>query len=146
MFSSKFFVVFSLLVALLLTAGSGLAAQSTQGPSRQTNNAALVSLDFKDIELTDLVQTISELTGKNFVYDDQVKGKATIISPKKLTLDEAYNLFLTVLNVKGYTVVPSGEVNKIISIKDAKESSSLPAWCRWRTLTLPWWQVRFSPP
>ena len=123
MFSSKFFVVFSLLVALLLTAGSGLAVQSTQGPSRQTNNAALVSLDFKDIELTDLVQTISELTGRNFVYDDQVKGKATIISPKKLTLDEAYNLFLTVLNVKGYTVVPSGEVNKIIPIKDAKESN-----------------------
>lgn len=123
MFSSKFSIVFSLLVALLLTAGTGLAAQSTQGPSRQTNDAALVSLDFKDIELPDLVQTISELTGKNFVYDDQVKGKATIISPKKLTLDEAYNLFLTVLNVKGYTVVPSGGVNKIIPIKDAKESN-----------------------
>ncbi len=66
---------------------------------------------------------MSELTGENFLYDETVKGKATIISPESMTLKEAYQLFLTVLNVKGYTVVPSGKVNKIVMLKNAKESN-----------------------
>jgi general secretion pathway protein D len=82
-----------------------------------------VSLDFKDVELTDLIQTVSELTGRNFVYDDTVRGKVTIISPERISLDEAYQLFLTVLNVKGYTVVPTGNTNKIVMVKDAKENN-----------------------
>ncbi|MDX2494712.1 MAG: type II secretion system secretin GspD [Desulfuromusa sp.] len=82
-----------------------------------------ISLDIKDIELTELIKTISELTGKNFLYDDTVKGKVTIITPEVMTVDEIYQLFMTVLNVKGYTVVPSGKINKIISIKNARQDS-----------------------
>ena len=40
-----------------------------------------------------------------------------------MTQDEAYRLFLTVMNIKGYTVVPSGSTNKIIEIKDARVNS-----------------------
>ncbi len=80
-----------------------------------------ITLDFKDVELVELIKTISELTGKNFLYDETVKGKVTIISPETMTLDETYQLFLTVLNVKGYTLVPSGKVNKIVSTKNAKQ-------------------------
>ena len=82
-----------------------------------------ISLDIKDIELTELIKTISELTGKNFLFDDTVKGKVTIITPEVMTLDEIYQLFLTVLNVKGYTLIPSGKVNKIVSVKNAKQEN-----------------------
>jgi general secretion pathway protein D len=82
-----------------------------------------ISLDFRDVELVELIKTISELTGKNFLYDETVKGKVTIISPETMTLDETYRLFLTVLNIKGYTLVPSGKVNKIIQIKNAKQEN-----------------------
>lgn len=82
-----------------------------------------VTLDFRDVELTDLVQTISELTGRNFLYDETVKGKVTIVSPDSMTLDEAYRLFQTVLAVKGFTIVPSGKVNKIVPVKNAKEAN-----------------------
>jgi general secretion pathway protein D len=103
----------------------GAAAKETAGPAAKPASVAggKVSLDFKDIELTDLIQTISELTGKNFLYDDTVKGKVTIISPASMSLDDAYKLFLTVLNVKGYTVVPSGKVNKILPTRTAKENN-----------------------
>ena len=82
-----------------------------------------VTLDFKEIELTDLIQTISELTGQNFLYDDTVRGKVTLITPAEMTLDEAYQLFQTVLNVKGYTIVPAGKINKIVPLKNAKEAN-----------------------
>ncbi len=103
----------SLFVALMLwlaTAGSGVAEEK-------------FNLDFKDIELPALVQVISEVTGRNFVYDETVKGSVTVSSPLELSRDEAYNLFLTVLGVKGFTVVPSGKIHKIVPIRDAKENT-----------------------
>ncbi|SEA62893.1 general secretion pathway protein D [Desulfuromusa kysingii] len=82
-----------------------------------------ISLDIKDIEITELIKTISELTGKNFLFDESVKGKVTIVTPEVMTLDEIYQLFLTVLNVKGYTLIPSGKVNKIVSVKNARQEN-----------------------
>lgn len=112
-------ITFSILaVALLAMTALPLPAQAQNSPPGEG-----IAVDFKDIELPELIQTMSELTGRNFVYDETVRGKVTIISPRRMTLDEAYNVFLSVLNVKGYTVVPSGKVHKIVMIKDAKESN-----------------------
>mgnify|MGYP000073691140 CR=1 FL=1 len=97
--------------------------QQTVAKPAQPETPSGVSLDFTDIELTDLIKTISELTGRNFVYDDTVKGQVTVITPEQMSQDEAYQLFLTVLSVKGYTVIPSGKVYKIIRDKDAKETN-----------------------
>jgi general secretion pathway protein D len=63
------------------------------------------------------------LTGTNFVVDQRVKGKVTIISPSKISLDEAYKVFESVLEVHGYTPVTSGEVVKIIPAPDARSKS-----------------------
>ncbi|GAG02988.1 unnamed protein product, partial [marine sediment metagenome] len=67
-----------------------------------------------------LIKFISELTGKNFLIDPGVKGTVTIISPEKVTIDEAYKVFLSVLEVNGYTAVPAGKIIKIIRSRDAK--------------------------
>ena len=98
---------------------------AANGQQKTQSDKGQVTLDFRDVELTDLIQTISELTGKNFLYDDKVKGKVTIVSPDSMTLDEAYQLFLSVLHVKGYTIVPSGKVIKILPLKGAR-SENLP--------------------
>lgn len=82
-----------------------------------------VAIDLRNVELTDLIQTISEMTGKNFIYDDTIKGKVSIISPERMSPDEAYEAFLSVLSVKGFTLIPSGRTNKIVPIRLAKESN-----------------------
>ena len=107
--------IFFLLILLLSQAS---AAQKEKGAG-----GALVTLDFQNVELVDMIGTISELTGKNFVYDESVRGKVSIVSPKPVSVDDAYRLFSTVLRVKGYTIVPSGKVNKIVSIRSAKEEN-----------------------
>jgi general secretion pathway protein D len=115
---------FTILIAALLVlflAGDILA--QPPAVSRTGQRGEMVTLDFKDVELSALVKTISELTGKNFLYDSSLKGKATIISPQQMSIDEAYELFLTVLSVKGFTVVPSGKVNKIVPVRSAKEEN-----------------------
>lgn len=84
----------------------------------------LITVNLQDVEITNVVKFISDVTGKNFIYDDNVKGKVTIIAPSKISAEEAYNLFTAVLNLKGYTVVPStGNLLKIIPARDAKSLS-----------------------
>lgn len=83
----------------------------------------LVSLDFKDADIKVVIKAISELTGKNFVIDEKVRGKITIISPTKIPLDEVYRVLESILEVKGYTTVPAGKVIKVIPSREAKGKS-----------------------
>lgn len=81
-----------------------------------------VTFNFVDVELTTITKFISEITGKNFIFDERVKGKITIIAPSKLNIDDAYNLFTSVLELKGFTVVPSGvNAYKITSSSEARQ-------------------------
>ncbi len=90
----------------------------------QSLGEELVQLDFEDVELKAVIDTIALYTGKNFIYDDRVRGKVTVISPTKVTVDQAYRVFESVLQVKGFTTVEApGGVIKIIPIRDAKETS-----------------------
>jgi general secretion pathway protein D len=83
-----------------------------------------ITMDFQDVDLPVLVKFISEITHRNFILDERVKGvKVTIISPSKITVDEAYAVFQSVLQVKGFTTVPSGSVIKILQAQEAKSST-----------------------
>jgi general secretion pathway protein D len=82
----------------------------------------LVTMHFQDIEIAVLTKFISEITHKNFIIDEKVRGKVTIISPAKVTPDEAYAIFQSVLQVKGFTTVPSGRVVKIVPSREAKQT------------------------
>jgi general secretion pathway protein D len=83
-----------------------------------------VSFNFVDVDISAVVKFISEVTGKNFVYDDKVKGTITIIAPSKLSMDDAFNLFTSVLELKGFTIIPSGKIYKIVPISQAKQSGT----------------------
>jgi general secretion pathway protein D len=81
-----------------------------------------VTFNFVDVELPAITKFISDITKKNFIFDERVKGKITIIAPSKLSVDEAYSLFTSVLELKGFTVVPSGvDAYKIIPSSEAKQ-------------------------
>lgn len=82
-----------------------------------------VTIDFDNVDIGVLVKFVSELTGKNFIIDDKVKGKVTIISPKKIPVEDVYKVFLSVLEVNGYTVAPAGDMTKIIPSASAREKS-----------------------
>lgn len=131
----------SLLLLSILLVGSpfGLGgdlygAESKNGTSRPAAER-FVTIDFNNVDINVLIKFISELTGRNFVVDNRVKGKVTIISPKKISVKEAYRVFESVLEVHGFSTVPAGDITKIIPAPDArsknietrlKEESGLP--------------------
>ncbi|MBI4714619.1 MAG: hypothetical protein HY760_01510, partial [Nitrospirae bacterium] len=84
----------------------------------------MVTLDFNNVDLQTFIKFISELTGKNFVIDEKVQGKVTVISPTKISVDDAYEVFLTVLDLKGFAAITAGKMIKIVPSREAKQSGS----------------------
>jgi general secretion pathway protein D len=84
----------------------------------------MIRLDATDAELATVIEMIAGATGKNFIYDDRVRGRVTIISPTEIPIEQAYAVFESVLQVKGFTTVttPSGAI-KIVPVREAKESA-----------------------
>jgi general secretion pathway protein D len=113
-----FSIVFAAILALALPSGRILAQETTKENPQQ-----FVSIDFNNVDINVFIKFMSELTGTNFVVDQRVKGKVTIISPSKISLNEAFKVFESVLEVHGYTTVQSGEVVKIIPSPDARSKS-----------------------
>jgi len=73
----------------------------------------MVSMDFDNVDIRLVIKYISDLTGKNFIVDNDVRGTVTVISPTMIPLDEAYKVFESILEVRGFTAVPSGKVIKV---------------------------------
>lgn len=87
----------------------------------QTRDASeYVSMDFNDVDIGVFIKFISKLTQKNFVVDTKVKGKVTIISPEKISVNDAYKVFESVLDIYGFATVETGSVVKIIPAADAR--------------------------
>ena len=107
------------ILVLLLLASVPLVAGAQARPDEP------VRLDFQNTELADVIAMIAELTGKNFIYDqDRVSGRVTVISPTPVTIDEAYRVFESILQVRGLTTVPgAGGTLKIVQISQAKQSA-----------------------
>jgi general secretion pathway protein D len=88
--------------------------------AQQISNKGLITVNFQDTDLRVVIKFISELTGKNFIVDSKVKGRVTVISPTKITIEEAYRMFESILEVEGYTTVPAGPIIKIVPAREAK--------------------------
>lgn len=74
-----------------------------------------VKFNLQDADLAELVNHISGMTGKRFIYGPKVRQiKATVVSPAPVSLAEAYQAFLSILEANGMTVVPQGRFLKIV--------------------------------
>ncbi|MDH3991982.1 MAG: type II secretion system secretin GspD [Gammaproteobacteria bacterium] len=99
----------SALLALLLGLSSPLGAQD-------------YTVNLKETDIQELIKFVAEATGTTIVVDPAVKGKVKVVSSKPVSRDELYELFLSILEVHGYTAVRSGGVVRVIQSKDARSA------------------------
>ncbi|WP_370308766.1 type II secretion system secretin GspD [Sinimarinibacterium flocculans] len=85
---------------------------------------AEITLNLKDADISTLIATVSEVTGKNFIVDARVKGKVTVVSASPMSSDGLYETFLAVLAVNGFAAIPAGDTIKIIPEATAKQEGS----------------------
>lgn len=90
-------------------------ATATDVPYMPKPGGHRVKFNLQNADLAELVNHISGMTGKRFIYGTKVrKIEATVVSPEPVTLNEAYQAFLSILQVNGMTVVPHGQFLKIV--------------------------------
>ena len=101
------------LSAIAVTTALTLSAGST---------AQEYTVNLKDTDIQEFIKFVADVTGTTMVVDPNVKGKVRVISSKPVSQAELYDLFLSILDVQGYTAVRSGQVIRIVPSKDARSS------------------------
>jgi len=119
---------FPLMILFLLCGGnfylSGISVCAAQNsPGQPAAGERYITIDFDNVDINLLIKYISELTGKNFIVDPTVQGNVTIISPTKISENDAYQVFESVLEIHGFTTVPSGSVIKILPSAEARSQN-----------------------
>ena len=105
--NAKGFVI-TLVVSLLLFAKPVLGQEFT--------------VNLKDTDIQEFIEFVADVTGTTIVIDPAVKGKVKVVSSKPVSRAELYDLFLSILDVHGYTAVRSGEVVRVIPNKNARSA------------------------
>ncbi|MEA2728713.1 MAG: ral secretion pathway protein, partial [Acetobacteraceae bacterium] len=100
-------------------------AVSAPGPGAGLQEGATITPNYKDADLGQIIQAVSEVTGKNFIIDPRVNAKVTMLSATPMSPAAFYEAFLAVLQVYGYVAVPAGKVVKIIPNTDARQLPSI---------------------
>jgi general secretion pathway protein D len=100
------------------------AAPQSRAPAR-AQDGPTITPNYKDADLSQIIQAVSEVTGKNFIIDPRVNAKVTMLSATPMSPAAFYEAFLAVLQVYGYVAVPAGKVIKIIPNTDARQLPSI---------------------
>jgi general secretion pathway protein D len=80
----------------------------------------LVSLNFVNADIQEVIRAISQISKKNFLVDPRVKGTINIVSATPVSPALGYDILLSALRLQGYAAVEAGGVTKIIPEADAK--------------------------
>ena len=97
----------------------------TVASAQPANDSADVRINMNNAEIRSVIQWVAEKTNKNFIIDPRVKGRISVLSNQPMSMDQAYQVFLTALDVYGFAAVESGNNVKIIPNAQAR-SSGLP--------------------
>lgn len=106
-------LLYGLTLLLLLTASLGAAAQSESAQPEQ------VTINFRDAEISSVIESVAEITGRSFVLDPRVSGRVTIIAPNSIDADMLYQAFLSAIQVQGFQAVDDGAVTRIVPFNQA---------------------------
>ena len=87
-----------------------------QAPERVT-----LSLDNADIR--DLINWAADFTGKNIIVHPNVKGKVTVVAGDPMTHEQAFDVFMSVLQVNGFSLVEQGDAWKVVPDALAKQQA-----------------------
>jgi general secretion pathway protein D len=105
-------------------AACGLAlvlAVGTMPTPVQAQAQGMITPNYKDADLSQIIEAVSAVTGKNFIVDPRVKAQVTMLSSSPMSPNAFYEAFLSILQVHGFVAVPSGDTIKIIPDANARQ-------------------------
>jgi general secretion pathway protein D len=104
--------------AWVLTVVLGLAA--TGQVAAQGASSPRITPNFKDADITQVIEAVAAATGKSIIVDPRVRAQVTMLSATPMTPEAFYEAFLALLQVHGFVAVPSGKTVKVIPDANAR--------------------------
>lgn len=105
------FMYMRLLVGLLLTAFCTFSSAAKDE----------FSLNLNEVDIKAMIDTVADITGKNFIVDPRVTGKVTVVTSKPMRASQIYEVFLSILKVHGFSAVETGTIVKVLPNVNAKQ-------------------------
>lgn len=80
---------------------------------------AKIALSFTEVDLTTLVDYVSQRTDKRIIYDETLTGRVTLRTPSAITVSSLFPLLESILQFKGFTLLTSGDWLKVVQVQRA---------------------------
>lgn len=104
----------------------GFSQEKGKPKAKPSQEPASFTADWRDTELKDFLMGMSAIIKKNILIDDAVKGKkVTIISQKRVRIEDAYGFMKSVLETQGFGLIEENDLIKVVKIKDALAKSQI---------------------
>jgi len=112
-----------LLIGLMPALGFAVDEALPVNPTAAAEADRQITLNFQNQDIGVFIRFVAEVTGRNFLVDPRVRGKVTILSPRRISAADVYAVFLSVLDVHGFTVVDGRPAAKIVPSPEAVTKS-----------------------
>jgi general secretion pathway protein D len=111
------------LISCINFGGTNISAKQQELSDTWKNLSALnepgmedkfISVNFDQVDIRIMLKTIGDITGTNFVVDDAIQGKVTVMSPGRIRLGEIFKVLESVLEVNDYAAIVDGDFVRIV--------------------------------
>lgn len=112
-----------------LALGAALLLLTLQLPTataQQTaSRGAQITPNFKDADITQVIEAVGAATGKNIIIDPRVRAQVTMLSSTPMSSAAFYEAFLALLSVHGFIAVETGGIVRVVPDANARQMPSI---------------------
>ena len=113
-------------LAALALAGTMLDSVALAQTAPQDAAPADVVVNMRGVEIADVADQISRITGRTLILDPAVKGVVTVTSATPLSPAGVWELFQSVLRANGFAAVRSGRAWRVVPAANAVRDGGVP--------------------
>jgi len=77
-----------------------------------------VNINFSNLQIMDFIKLVSKVTHKNILISSKINGTVDFISTTPVYDNELMEILVSVLESKGYTIIPKGSIYEVVRAID----------------------------
>lgn len=113
-----------LLIVMVIFLSQPTTPLPAQRKSRASEKKKFITLNFRDVELSEFLNAMSGILGRNIVFDERMKGTITVFPARTVPAEDIYEVFQEILNYKGLAAIEEEHLLKIVPLEDARKKNS----------------------
>ncbi len=83
----------------------------------------MMKMNYKNEEITVIIENYSKASGQKFIVDSTVRGKITILNSSEVTLPEAFNELSEALALNGFAIITNGDSMTVRNARSAQRDN-----------------------